>query len=143
MTVHLIKLSVGTESFADLYTRQETHLHAMKKAGKTPELMHTTRNTPKRAAELLDGGSIYWVAKGGIIARQKMLDVRAITRDDMPYCGLVYDPILVPVQWQPRRAFQGWRYLEEENAPPDRDTATGEDELPPAMRQELIKLGLL
>lgn len=143
MTVHLIKLSVGTENFADLQARQQARLLMLEKSGKQPELIHTTRNKPRRANEILDGGSIFWVVKGGIIARQKMLDIRTITLDGVPHCELVFDTTLVSVQWQPRRAFQGWRYLEEQDAPQDRDVTSQEDEMPQAMRQELMRLGLL
>lgn len=143
MTVHLIKLSVGSESLADLAAWQKKHLKDMKGKGKKPELIHVTRHMPKRADEVLNGGSIYWVIKGWIVARQKLLELRAVKKGGIPHCGLVYDKKIVPVQWKPRRAFQGWRYLEPQDAPPDRDVRTGDDELPEALRQELAALGLL
>jgi hypothetical protein len=73
MTTHLIKLSVGPEKLSDLAGWQAHRLVQLKRAGREQELMHITRNTPKKAEELLDGGSIYWVIKGWVCARQKLL----------------------------------------------------------------------
>lgn len=143
MTVHLIKLSVGSDSLDDLAAWQKHRLKGMKEKGKTPELVHVTRHMPKRAEEVLDGGSIYWVVKRWIVARQKLLELRPMKKEGLPHCGLVYDKKLVPVQWRERRAFQGWRYLETEDAPPDRDARDGGEDLPPALRRELAALGLL
>lgn len=142
MALHLIKLSVGSESFADLRDWQKFRLRDMKAKGKKPELIHVTRQMPKRADELTDGGSIYWVVKGWIVGRQKILELRPMKKDGVPHCGIVYDKKLVPVQWQSRRAFQGWRYLEGKDAPKDRAAGNG-DELPEKLKQELAELGLL
>lgn len=142
MTLHLIKLSVGSESFDDLGAWQKARLKDMKAKGKKPELVHVTRQMPKRATELLDGGSIFWVVKGWIVARQKLLELRPMKRDGVPHCGIVFDKKVVPVQWRQRRAFQGWRYLEGKDAPPDRSDG-GFDDLPEALRQELAALGLV
>ncbi|MDF3022678.1 MAG: hypothetical protein K0R10_39 [Alphaproteobacteria bacterium] len=142
MALHIIKLSVGSESLEDLAAWQKERLRDMKEKGKKPEMVHVTRQMPKRADEVLDGGSIYWVIKGWIVARQKLLELRPMKRDGIPHCGLVYDKKIIPVQWQPRRAFQGWRYLDPKDAPPDRE-AGGLDELPETVRMELSALGLL
>ena len=145
MTVHLIKLSVGSESLADLKAWQKQRLSQLKERGLAPELIHVTRQTPKRAEDVLSGGSIYWVVKGGIVARQKLLELRPLKKDGVPHCGLVYDKKLVPVRWQPRRAFQGWRYLDPKDAPDDlrKGEADAMAELPADMRRELTELGLL
>jgi hypothetical protein len=142
MTIHLIKLSVGTDDLADLAAWQKHRLQEMKQQGKKPELIHVTRHRPKLAEEVLDGGSIYWVVKGWIVARQKLLELRPLTRAGVPYCGLVYEKKLVRVRWQPRRAFQGWRYLEPKDAPVDDDSSGGEG-LTEELRRELMALGLL
>lgn len=142
MALHIIKLSVGSESFDDLAAWQKGQLKTMKAKGRKPELIHVTRQMPKRAEEVLDGGSIYWVIKGWVVARQKLLELRPMKRDGVPHCGLVYDRKMIPVQWQPRRAFQGWRYLEPKDAPPDR-AVSGLDDLPEDVRMELAALGLL
>jgi hypothetical protein len=143
MLLHLIKLSVGTESLADLAEWQTARLAQMRAAGKTPELVHVTRQTPKRAAELLDGGSIYWVVKGFVVARQKLLDLRPLEVNGIAHCGIVYEAELMPVRNQPRRAFQGWRYLQQKDAPADMPPGSGHEDLPEHMREELRALGLL
>ena len=142
MTLHLIKLSVGPDSLADLAQWQKQRVRDQKRSAKAPELMHITRQTPKRVEELLAGGSIYWVIKGFVCARQKLLELRPVTRDGLPHCGLVYSPELVRVRLRPHRPFQGWRYLQSKDAPPD--LAHGKDEdLPEDMLRELAQLGLL
>lgn len=143
MTVHLIKLSVGSETLDDLQEWQAQRLAELRRGGRQPELIHVTRNTPKRAAELLDGGSLYWVIKGWICGRQKLLELRPLERDGIPHCGLVYDAKMVRVEPRPHRAFQGWRYLDPASAPPDlRRNADGGD-MPEDMLRELKSLGLL
>lgn len=143
MTVHLIKLCVGADSLGELATWQEQRLAAMKRARQAPELMHVTRQMPKRAEEVLDGGSIYWVIKGLIVARQALLELRPVLRDGVPHCGLVLDSTLVTVQMRPRRAFQGWRYFEPADAPPDVGVWNGEHAMPDTLQRELMALGLL
>ena len=142
MTLHLIKLSVGSESLDDLKAWQKEWLKMQKAQGiKKPELMHVTRQMPKRADELLDGGSIFWVVKGWIVARQKILDLREVEKNGLPHCGIVYDKTVVPVQMRQHRAFQGWRYLTSKDAPKD-SNASGDD-LPDTLKKELAELGLL
>ena len=144
MTIHLIKLSVGPDSLSDLAAWQAQRLKDKKRTGQKPELMHITRQTPKRAEEVLDGGSIYWVIKGFICARQKLLELRPVMRDGIPHCGLVYDKELVRVKLQPRRPFQGWRYFNPKDAPADLAKGKdGLDDMPEKMRRELAELGLL
>lgn len=141
MTLHLIKLSVGTDSLDDLKSWQKEWLKQQKSAGKKPELIHVTRMTPKRMDELLDDGSIYWVVKGWIVARQKLLDFRETKKNGVPHCAIVYDKKIIPVQMRQHRAFQGWRYLATKDAP--KDSAAGSDALPEHLRKELAALGLL
>jgi len=143
MPLHLIKLAVGAESFADIAEWQAKRLKDAKARGKTPELLHVTRQKPKRADELLAGGSIYWVVKGFVTARQRLLDLRDVTRDGVPHCALVLDPRLIPVALRPHRAFQGWRYLDAKSAPPDRKGRGAEAQLPEELKRELAALGLL
>lgn len=143
MPLHLIKLSVGSESLADLASWQKERLKEMKAKGQKPELIHVTRHTPKRADELLDGGSIYWVVQGWIVARQKLLDFRPLKKNGVPHCGLVYDKKVIPVRLRQQRAFQGWRYLDGKDAPLDADGGDGGSALPEHLRRELAELGLL
>ncbi|HSO47413.1 MAG TPA: DUF1489 domain-containing protein, partial [Rhizobiaceae bacterium] len=105
---------------------------------------HTTRMIPRRADELLDGGSLYWVIKGNVQVRQALLAIRPfIDGEGIERCHLVLDRELVATQWQPRRAFQGWRYLTAADAPADVENGSGVASLPPQLRSELAQLGLL
>lgn len=145
MSVHLIKLSVGPESLAELEAWQNARLAQLRARKQPLELMHITRHTPKRSDELLRGGSIYWVIKGMLCARQTLLDFRPLVHDGVAHCGIVYAPNMVRVVPRPHRAFQGWRYLAAKDAPPDlaisphQGTAPADDQ----MLQELAALGLL
>lgn len=139
-SLHLLKLSVGTESISDLKSWQARRL-GEQRDGQTPELVHITRHMPKRAEELLDGGSLYWVVNGFVCARQRILALRPLTRDGIPHCGIVYAPELIRTLPRPHRPFQGWRYLSPSDAPPD---LTGDaDDFPETLLRELTQLGLL
>lgn len=145
MALHLLKLCVGAESIEDLRDWMQRRLAIMKAAGQVPEQFHTTRMVPRRMAELLDGGSLYWVIKGNVQARQRLLDIRPfVDTDGISRCHLVLEPVLHETSWAPRRPFQGWRYLDPKDAPPDLGTSgSGDDELPPELKRELAGLGLL
>ncbi|WP_439272377.1 DUF1489 family protein [Pseudochrobactrum sp. HB0163] len=145
MALHLVKLCVGCDSLEDLAAWIDFHLEECRANGVAAEQFHTTRMVPKRQEELLDGGSLYWVIKGNIQARQKLLEIRTFTgQDGIGRCHLVLEPKLVPTIWQPRRAFQGWRYMSEEDAPRDeRAGGGGMQSLPAELRRELAALGLL
>ena len=144
MTLHILKLCVGVDTLEDLAHWQAGRIRDQKKRGvKKPELVHVTRMTPKRKDEILDGGSLYWVIKGQIAARQQLIDLRAVTKNGTPHCGLVYEPALIPVQRRAHRAFQGWRYLDPKDAPPDARGSKGGANLPEALQKELVELGLL
>ena len=138
MTVHLKKLSVGAVSLDSLRAWQTK----LVKAGHP--IIHPTRNWPKRKDELLDGGSIYWVIKGQMQARQTIIDMIEVETYEGTRCGIVLDPHITPVWARRERIFQGWRYLEVADAPDDMpaDAASGEA-LPAEMAQELRELGLL
>ncbi len=143
MTLHLIKLSVGSESLDDLVLWQKQRLKEKKAQGLKAELIHPTRQWPRKADEVLDGGSIYWVIKGFIVGRQRLVEFREVAKNGIPHCGLVYDSKMIPVRMTPRKAFQGWRYLEAKDAPPDRKQGDNLDEMPAKMKKELADLGLL
>lgn len=145
MPLHLVKLCVGCDSVEDLEDWIAFRLDERRRAGEPAEQFHTTRMVPTRAAALLEGGSLYWVIKAQVQCRQRLLDIRPFTdADGIGRCHLVIEPTVVRTRWQPRRAFQGWRYLQPADAPGD----SGEDAaalaaLPPQLRQELAELGLL
>lgn len=143
MTLHLIKLCVGAESIEDLAKWQAGRLAELKKKKKPPELVHVTRQTPKRAEELLEGGSLYWIIKGYVAARQPLLELRPLVRNGVPHCGIVYAPKIIPVARRAHRPFQGWRYLNAKDAPPDASSLKGGKGLPDALKAELAELGLL
>lgn len=145
MPLHLIKLSVGAESVADLEEWIARKAKERKRRGQKPERSHTTRMVPKRVDELVDGGSIYWVIKGQILCREKILGVRPFRdKDGIGRCKLILDPKCVPVEPRPYRAFQGWRYLDPKDAPRDLTRAApGAAAMPERMRRELSELGLL
>lgn len=145
MTVHLVKLCVGAASTEDLAAWQSDRLAEMAAGGQTPQIFHTTFQTPKRGDELLDGGSLYWVIKGCVQARQRLIGLEEGIRDDgSRCCRLVLDPKIVQVRPVPRRAFQGWRYLAAADAPPDlTDMGGQETEMPAKMRRELAELCLI
>ena len=108
MALHLLKLCVGADSVETLQDWIGRRLAAMKAAGQAPEQFHTTRMVPKRAAELVDGGSLYWVIKGNIQARQRLLDIRPfIDADGISRCNLVLEPVLHETSWAPRRPVSG------------------------------------
>ncbi len=145
MALNLVKLCVGADSVEDLETWIEFRRNEMRRAGETPEHRHTTRMIPKRREELLDGGSLYWVIKGNVQCRQRLLDIRPFTdADGIERCHLVFDPKVIETDWQPRRPFQGWRYLTAADAPADVGQGrAGAAALPSDLRRELADLGLL
>jgi hypothetical protein len=139
--LHLTKLAVGVRDIAHLGALQA------ERAVRNPPLRHRTRSFPRRASEVLDGGSIYWVINGSLLARQRVIDIIEDSRDDGSACaGLVLHPDLVPLAGRPTKPFQGWRYLLPADAPPDLAQAPmvkGEAALPAALRHELRALCLL
>lgn len=145
MALHLLKLCVGADSIRDLEEWIEMRLRHFKKAGMAPEQFHTTRMLPKRVDEVLDGGSLYWVIKGQVAARQLLLDIRPFTDPQgISRCDLVVEPKVIPVMPRPCRPFQGWRYLKAEDAPADLGAGTSAvAEMPEELRRELRELGLL
>lgn len=145
MPLHLIKLCVGCDSVRDLEDWIKQKLKAKRKTVEKPEHIHRTRMVPKRAAELTDGGSLYWVIRGEVMCRQRLRDVRPFRdKDGIGRCGLVLDPKVILVEPRPYRAFQGWRYLAANDAPRDLDKAVkGAAAMPETLRRELRELGLM
>ena len=136
MTVHLKKLSVGSASVDGLRALQAQRLTNVGR------LIHITRNRPRRVEELLNGGSIYWIIKGVMTARQTIVDfVEAERADGSPACGIVLSPEIVTVLPTRMRIFQGWRYLEVADAPMDIGTDNDEN-MPSEFFAELRELGI-
>lgn len=137
--VNIIKLCVGATEVADLAAWQNSQRH------RWPEGMveHVTRMWPKREEEVLNG-SLYWVFKGQILARQKFLGLERVTgADGINRCAFQLDPQIIRTQATPRRAFQGWRYLDVEDSPVDLPEARPSDDvLPPELEAALAEMGL-
>jgi hypothetical protein len=145
MPLHLIKLCVGVDSIRELDDWIKERMAQKKKKKEPLEHIHTTRMMPTQKEALLDGGSLYWVIKGVVSCRQKLIDLRQFTdKEGIKRCRIVMDPKLVPVLPKPRSAFQGWRYLKANEAPADlAKSGKGATTLPEEMRRELNELGLL
>lgn len=138
MALHILKLCVGAPDIQDLADWQEMRLRTVGR------IFHTTRMIPKRADEIVGKGSLYWVIKGMVSCRQKIIAIEPFEDDDgITRCNLVLDKELVPVRPQPRRPFQGWRYLKAEDAPADLPAGQDLAGIPEKMRNELAELGLL
>lgn len=138
--VNILKLCVGAESVEDLLQWQEQNAHRWP-AGRA---VHVTRMWPKREAEVLAGGSLYWVVKGVILCRQRILGLERVAGGDgIERCALLLDPEVIRTEAAARRPFQGWRYLNPEESP--RDLPKGRDReepLPAALAQALAEIGL-
>jgi hypothetical protein len=142
MTVHLLKLCVGADSIADLEEWHQWQTRERARAGLDPRPVCDTRATPKRRDEILAGGSLYWVIKGVVLVRQTILDIRTLDEAGQTRCELVLGADHVRTAPQPRRAFQGWRYLEAGDAPADLSSADAATvDLPDTLRRELMALG--
>ena len=116
---------------------------ASARPGEEPRLRHVTRHWPRRAAEILAGGSLYWVIKGAVRVRQPVVAIESAVGDaSRKRCALVLDPALIRTEPQPRRPHQGWRYFGSADAPPDLEAA-GSTDAAPELAAELRALGLL
>ena len=135
MALHLIKLCVGAENIEALLAWRRDVEH------RAPDWRVRTRQTPKRATELTEGGSLYRVFKGVILCRQAILRVDTVGEGQAARCEIVVSPEIVRTSPAPRRAFQGWRYLEPKDAPEDLDMGTGGATLPTELAVRLRELG--
>ena len=136
------KLSVGTESISTLQAWQNSYASRREKRGLSPYHEHVTRMFPKQVEALLDGGSIYWVIKGLIQCRNELVALEETkTNDGRKACSILMIPKLIPVVPTPKRPFQGWRYLQPEDAPADLNEIGGANDLPPELRAKLANLG--
>jgi hypothetical protein len=144
--MHLIKLCVGVETLDELRAYYAMRLENARKLGVSEELVHRTRQMPKKRKEIEQSGSLYWVIKGVVRARQRILELRAEEdAEGRSLCGIVFDHTLIETRPQPRRPFQGWRYLHPDDAPADisqLDSMAAAD-IPPEMRAALEELALL
>ncbi len=143
MPLHLLKLCVGVATIGDLESHIGERLRS-RRAGEPADIVHTTRMVPTRTAEILAGGSLYWVIRGHVAVRQRLRDIRPFTdADGVGRCHLVLDADVVPVLPRPCRAFQGWRYLDDATRPADLAGLDGALDMPERLRLDLRELGLL
>jgi hypothetical protein len=146
MPLHLIKLAVGCDSVKELKGWVADRMKAAKAKGLPQRHVHVTRMVPKRVDEILAGGSLYWVIRGEIAAREKILAIEPFRdKDGIGRCRLVMQPKVIAVSPRPMRPFQGWRYFTEDSAPADltRSATDGVAAMPETLRRELRELGLL
>lgn len=146
MPLHLIKLAVGCDSVKELKEWTAERMRTAKKKGLPQRHVHVTRMTPKRVDDILAGGSLYWVIKGEVAAREKIIAIEPFRdKDGIGRCRLVMQPKVIAVLPRPMRPFQGWRYLADDSAPADlaKATAGAIAAMPEPMRRELRDLGLL
>ncbi len=137
MPLHLVKLCVGVAAIDEL----EQWIVDCREGRES--LDHTTRMFPRRKDDL-QGGSLYWVIRGLILCRQPIAGLSAVRgKDGIERCRIDFKPLIIPVRPVPRRAFQGWRYLEAQDAPPDLARGASGKGLTAKMRRELAELGLL
>jgi hypothetical protein len=146
MPLHLIKLAVGCESVKELKEWIAERMLAAKKKGLPQQHVHVTRMTPKRVEDILGVGSLYWVIRGEVAAREKIVGIEPFRDGDgIGRCRIIMQPKVIAVSPRPMRPFQGWRYLTAEDAPADlgKASAAGVEAMPEPLRRELRDLGLL
>lgn len=144
MPLHLLKLCVGAATIAELESHIAARLALLRAAGEPAETAHVTRMVPTRAAEILAGGSLFWVIRGHIAARQPVRGIRPFTdADGIGRCQLVLEPAVVPVLSRPCRPFQGWRYLADAERPADLAGLDGGTAMPEQLRHDLRELCLI
>ncbi len=137
MTIHMVKLCVGADSVEDVIEWQQRLMKSVSHP------FHLTRMHPKRAEELMHGGSISWVMKRAIRVRQQIIDIQSEDDDDgRKICRLIFDPELVRTYAQPKRPFQGWRYLQPESAPADIGSGNKAVDIPVDLDEALKKAGV-
>ena len=144
MAVNLIKLCVGITSVEELESIQQNR-RRRRLAEDTEALnVHVTRNTPKRAAEIIGKGSLYWVIKRHVVARQSIVDIRQTSIEGRKHCAIILHSEIIRTYSKPCRPFQGWRYLELADTPADLSaTKVASDDMPYHLQDELRSLGLL
>ena len=145
MPLHLIKLAVGCESVKELKGWVAERMATARKKGLPLHHIHVTRMTPKRGDEITAGGSLYWVIRGEIAAREKIIAIEPFRdKDGIGRCRLVMQPKVIAVSPRPMRPFQGWRYFTPDSAPADLGKAAASvAAMPEPLRRELRDLGLL
>jgi len=141
--LHIIKLCVGAQNVTELYNWQKNRIIFVEKF-EDPVTFIITRMRPKKEKELLNGGSIYWVFKGLILARQKIIGFNNIIgEDNILRCKIILNSQIILTDSQQKRPFQGWRYFKQEEIPNDRELYSEDKiELPLELQKELSEIGI-
>jgi hypothetical protein len=144
MVLHLIKLAVGVDDLAHMTKVQSARRKQRRQGPRTPHWVYT-RNTPRRAEELLQGGSLYWVIRGVIRCRQELVGFEEDfdKEEAHKYCRIQVRRPIIATAPRTCRAFQGWRYYSSDDAPPDLSHGDTTGDMPKEMADELRRLGLL
>ncbi len=143
MPLHILKVAAGISSIDQLKMVVDRYSYHDPELG---HIMHmSSRNTPKRADEILGGGSIFWIIKRTIVARAPVISIREEERlDGRKGCQMCIRPEVILTVPQPKRGFQGWRYLKDNEAPNDLENSIKSDgQGSPELAAELKELGLL
>lgn len=144
MYVNLLRTGVGVDSIDHLYELQEFRRTSPDSNGFA---FLTTRNTPTRANDLINGGSVYWIIRQQICVRQIIADIQTHKDEDgRSFCLVLLDPALILTNPVPHRHIQGWRYLAPEKAPADLrpfEPHQQTDDIDPRLAKDLAAAGLL
>ncbi|MFL2801476.1 MAG: DUF1489 family protein [Paracoccaceae bacterium] len=141
--VNLIKLCVGNQNVSDLYNSQKNRIIHHEKSD-LPATFFITRMRPKRENEILNGGSVFWVFKGLILARQKIIGFEDfVSKDTIKRCKIILDRKIILTDTHQKKPFQGWRYFKEQDAPKDREIFSEDKlQLPLKIEKELSEIGI-
>ena len=147
MVVNFLRTGVGVDSLHHLYEIQSTYRHIMDDNGQACAIIET-RNTPLRINDLLNGGSLYWIIKQQICARQEIIDIQTLTDEyNKKFCRILLNKEIIMTSPVAHRHIQGWRYLSPEKSPPDlcqfNPNETEKNNIDPALAKELAAAGLL
>ena len=143
MALHILKVAAGVSSLEHLRQVVDRYSYMDAELG---HIMHmSSRNTPRRMGEVLDGGSVFWIIKRAIVARADLIAIREVVREDgKKGCQMCIRPNVIPTIPQPKRGFQGWRYLKHDDAPQDLESdAPSSGTGSPELARELKSLGLI
>ncbi len=144
MALHILKLAVGVDSLDSLRAFRVEQAAVAAAKGEAYVSRARTRMAPRRVDEVLDGGSLYWVIKGALQGRQRILGFEPFNdANGIGHVHILLDPEVVAVRPRPCRPFQGWRYLSAADAPADWRAVDAADDIPATMRRDLIELCLI
>ena len=144
--VNIVKLAVGVKSVEELALIQRRFLN-QSKTQTSKGFYHSTKLMPKKHEAIVESGSLYWVIKGVICARQKIVEIiKKEDPDGVKRCRIYLENSIIKTTPIRKRPFQGWRYLKKNRTPADivdPVTATFDEDIPLEVQQQLLEVGLL